>query len=99
MNAIYNYHKDKSDQFNLKWFGMLKIEIILLIILLCSNNSNVLLLTCIANNYVYNSGSQENLDELDKADIAVCTKVPELIECLCCVLLIYMDKSRVVSLL
>ena len=42
-----------------------------------------------AKNYTYSSGSQENLDELDKADIAVHTKAPELIGHLCCVLWIY----------
>ena len=41
-----------NDQFNLKWSAMLKIKIILLIILLCSNKINVLLVACIANNYV-----------------------------------------------
>ena len=41
-------------------------------------------------------GLQENLDELDKADIAVHTKAPELIGCLCCILWIYNEAFRCV---
>ena len=44
--------------------------------------------------YIWYSGSQENLDELDKADTAVRTKAPELIGHLCCVLWIYNEAFR-----
>ena len=44
--------------------------------------------------YIYYSGSQENLDELDKADIVVHMKAPKLIGCLCCVLWIYNGAFR-----
>ena len=74
-----------NDQFNLKWSGMLQIINMVLITGSYPNYNNVNLHTYFKELYVYYSGSQENLDELDKADIAVHTKALELIGCLLCI--------------
>ena len=49
------------------------------------------MLNVFINEYIISSGSQEQLDTLEKAEIAVRTKAPELIGRLCCVLWIYQN--------